>query len=158
MSDSVRELPHEVLLRRYNLQVSSLSRHAQQMKKDLDKTITFLINKSKNGSVNITPSVQSKIETYDRYICDGIFEYLENEEVINNQQSDQLKSGADKVRADKVDDLVDDLEDDDDSKDDNNSKDDNQNNSQSTNDSNNDSSQSSNTEEGGARIGFWDWK
>jgi hypothetical protein len=146
MSDSVRELPHEVLLRRYNLQVSSLSRHAQQMKKDLDKTITFLINKSKNGSVNITPSVQSKIETYDRYICDGIFEYLENEEVINNQQSDQLKSGADKVRADKVDDLVDDLEDDDDS------NDDNQNNSQSQSDS----SEGSNAE--GARIGFWDWK
>jgi hypothetical protein len=146
MSDSVRELPHEVLLRRYNLQVSSLSRHAQQMKKDLDKTITFLINKSKNGSVNITPSVQSKIETYDRYICDGIFEYLENEEVINNQQSDQLKSGADKVRADKVDDLVDDLEDDDDS------NDDNQNNSQSQSNS----SEGSNAE--GARIGFWDWK
>jgi len=146
MSDSVRELPHEVLLRRYNLQVSSLSRHAQQMKKDLDKTITFLINKSKNGSVNITPSVQSKIETYDRYICDGIFEYLENEEVINDQQSNQLKSGADKVRADKVDDLVDDLEDDDDS------NDDNQNNSQSQSDS----SEGSNAE--GARIGFWDWK
>jgi len=146
MSDSVRELPHEVLLRRYNLQVSSLSRHAQQMKKDLDKTITFLINKSKNGSVNITPSVQSKIETYDRYICDGIFEYLENEEVINNQQSDQLKSGADKVRADKVDDLVDDLEDDDDS------NDNNQNNSQSQSNS----SEGSNAE--GARIGFWDWK
>lgn len=146
MSDSVRELPHEVLLRRYNLQVSSLSRHAQQMKKDLDKTITFLINKSKNGSVNITPSVQSKIETYDRYICDGIFEYLENEDVINDQQSNQLKSGADKVRADKVDDLVDDLEDDDDS------NDDNQNNSQSQSNS----SEGSNAE--GARIGFWDWK
>jgi cobalamin biosynthesis protein CobT len=146
MSDSVRELPHEVLLRRYNLQVSSLSRHAQQMKKDLDKTITFLINKSKNGSVNITPSVQSKIETYDRYICDGIFEYLENEDVINDQQSNQLKSGADKVRADKVDDLVDDLEDDDDS------NDNNQNNSQSQSNS----SEGSNAE--GARIGFWDWK
>jgi len=146
MSDSVRELPHEVLLRRYNLQVSSLSRHAQQMKKDLDKTITFLINKSKNGSVNITPSVQSKIETYDRYICDGIFEYLENEDVINDQQSNQLKSGADKVRADKVDDLVDDLEDDDDS------NDNNQTNSQSQSNS----SEGSNAE--GARIGFWDWK
>jgi hypothetical protein len=147
MSDSVRELPHEVLLRRYNLQVSSLSRHAQQMKKDLDKTITFLINKSKNGSVNITPSVQSKIETYDRYICDGIFEYLENEEVINNQQSDQLKSGADKVRADKVDDLVDDLED----------SDDNLNNNQNNSQSQSNSSEGSNAE-GGARIGFWDWK
>jgi hypothetical protein len=147
MSDSVRELPHEVLLRRYNLQVSSLSRHAQQMKKDLDKTITFLINKSKNGSVNITPSVQSKIETYDRYICDGIFEYLENQDVINQDQANQLKSGADKVREDKVDDLVDDLEDNDDS----------QNNNQNNSQSQSDSSEGSNAE-GGARIGFWDWK
>lgn len=149
MSDSVRELPHEVLLRRYNLQVIELSRHAQQMKKDLDKTITFLINKSKDGKVNITPAVQSKIETYDRYICDGIFEYLENKDVINEDQANQLKSGADKVREDKVEDLVDDIEDNDDS------NDDNQNNSQSQDDS---SSESSNTEEGGARIGFWDWK
>jgi cobalamin biosynthesis protein CobT len=147
MSDSVRELPHEVLLRRYNLQVSSLSRHAQQMKKDLDKTITFLINKSKNGSVNITPSVQSKIETYDRYICDGIFEFLENQDVINQDQANQLKSGADKVREDKVDDLVDDLEDNDDS----------QNNNQNNSQSQSDSSEGSNAE-GGARIGFWDWK
>ena len=146
MSDSVRELPHEVLLRKYNLQVSELSNHTQQMKRDLDKTITFLINKSKNGSVNITPTTQSKIETYDRYICDGIFEYLENEEVINDQQSTQLKSGADKIRTDKVDDLVDDLED----------GDDNSNNNQNNSQSQADSSNSSNTE--GAKIGFWDWK
>jgi cobalamin biosynthesis protein CobT len=150
MSDSVRELPHEVLLRKYNLQVSELSNHTQQMKKDLDKTITFLINKSKNGSVNITPTTQSKIETYDRYICDGIFEYLENEQVINDQQSNQLKSGADKVRTDKVDDLVDDIEDSDD--DSNNGSNNNQNNSQSQTDS----TEGSNTE--GTRIGFWDWK
>jgi cobalamin biosynthesis protein CobT len=159
MSDSVRELPHEVLLRKYNLQVSELSNHTQQMKKDLDKTITFLINKSKNGSVNITPTTQSKIETYDRFICDGIFEYLENEEVISDQQSTQLKSGADKVRTDKVDDLVDDLEDseDDSNKDTNPDSNNNQNNSQSQSNSNDNSSESSNTE-GGARIGFWDWK
>ena len=145
MSDSVRELPHEVLLRKYNLRVSELSNHTQQMKRDLDKTITFLINKSKNGSVNITPTTQSKIETYDRYICDGIFEYLENEEVINDQQSTQLKSGADKIRTDKVDDLVDDLEDGD--GDSNDGSNNNQNNSQSQDDS----SES-------AKIGFWDWK
>jgi cobalamin biosynthesis protein CobT len=159
MSDSVRELPHEVLLRKYNLRVSELSNHTQQMKRDLDNTITFLINKSKNGSVNITPTTQSKIETYDRFICDGIFEYLENEEVISDQQSTQLKSGADKVRTDKVDDLVDDLEDSDDdsNKDTNPDSNNNQNNSQSQSNSNDNSSESSNTE-GGARIGFWDWK
>ena len=35
----VRELPHEVLLRRYGLNISQLSNHTQQLKKDLDKVL-----------------------------------------------------------------------------------------------------------------------
>jgi hypothetical protein len=77
------ELPHELLLRKYGLQIAQLSSHTQQLKRDLDKTLTLIINKSRNGEIQITPSTQSKIETYDRYICDGIFEYLEKKDVIN---------------------------------------------------------------------------
>ena len=47
----VRELPHELLLRKYGLKVSQLSTHTQQLKRDLDKTITFIVNKSKNGTI-----------------------------------------------------------------------------------------------------------
>jgi hypothetical protein len=72
-----------------------LSNHTQQLKKDLDKTITFIVNKSKNGKINLTPAVESKIETYDRYICDGIFEFLENKDVITEAQAEQLKDKAD---------------------------------------------------------------
>ena len=129
----IKELPHEVLLRRYGLNVSQLSNHTQQLKKDLDKTITFLVNKSKNGKINLTPAVESKIETYDRYICDGIFEFLENKDVITQSQATQLKDKADDAREDVIDDLKDDS-------------------SKSNTNTNNSSSAS--TE---AKIGFWDW-
>ena len=130
----VRELPHELLLRKYGLNVSELSKHTQQLKKDLDKTITFIVNKSKNGTINLTPAVESKIETYDRYICDGIFEYLENKDVITEAQADALKDKADDIREDVIDDLKDDNDD----------------------TSNSQSSQADSSSE--AKIGFWDWK
>lgn len=139
----VRELPHELLLRKYGLNVSELSNHTQQLKKDLDKTITFIVNKSKNGKINLTPAVESKIETYDRYICDGIFEYLENKDVITNAQADVLKDKADDFREDIMDDLKDDK--------------DHTSNSQSSNFGNS-SQQNSSNQEQGAKIGFWDWK
>jgi hypothetical protein len=132
----IKELPHEVLLRRYGLNVSQLSNHTQQLKKDLDKTITFIVNKSKNGKINLTPAVESKIETYDRYICDGIFEHLESQDVITEAQAEQLKDKADDAREDVIDDLKDDA-----------------NNSTQSNDNSSDPSPAS-TE---AKIGFWDW-
>ena len=131
----VRELPHEVLLRRYGLNISQLSNHTQQLKKDLDKTITFIVNKSKNGKINLTPAVESKIDTYDRYICDGIFEYLESKDVITEAQAEQLKDKADDAREDVIDDLKDD-----------------------DNDSTNSQSSNSDSAPSGAKIGFWDWK
>jgi hypothetical protein len=104
----VRELPHELLLRKYGLKVSQLSTHTQQLKRDLDKTITFIVNKSKNGTINLTPAVESKIETYDRYICDGIFEFLENGDVITETQAGQMKNKANDIRENVIDDLKDD--------------------------------------------------
>jgi hypothetical protein len=131
----VKELPHEVLLRRYGLNISQLSNHTQQLKKDLDKTITFIVNKSKDGKINLTPAVESKIETYDRYICDGIFEFLESKDVITEAQAEQLKDKADDAREDVIDDLKDDAD------------------STQGNDNSNNPSPAS-TE---AKIGFWDW-
>jgi hypothetical protein len=140
----VRELPHEVLLRRYGLNVSQLSNHTQQLKKDLDKTITFIVNKSKNGNINLTPAVESKIETYDRYICDGIFEYLESKDVITEEQAEQLKDKADDAREEVIDDLKDD--------------DQQANNAQNIQSTNNSNSTSSSSNEESVKIGFWDWK
>ena len=148
----VRELPHELLLRKYGLNVSQLSAHTQQLKKDLDKTITFIVNKSKNGNINLTPAVESKIETYDRYICDGIFEYLENKEVITEAQADDLKDRADDIREDVIEDLKEDL------KEDNNETSNVQSSTTNSTSSTKSSSQEQEEEGTGARIGFWDWK
>ena len=75
-----RELPHQLLLRRYGISIGHLNSNAQQLKKDLDRTLQLVLNKAKNGAVKLTPATQSKINTYDRYICDGVFEYLESQE------------------------------------------------------------------------------
>jgi len=96
------ELPHELLMRKYNLSNNDLSKNTRQFKMDLDKTLTMIINKSRNGRIQMTPSTQSKIEAYDRAICDGIFEYLENEEVISESQSDSMESQMDSKRNETI--------------------------------------------------------
>jgi hypothetical protein len=96
------ELPHELLMRKYNLSNNDLSKNTRQFKMDLDKTLTMIINKSRNGRIQMTPSTQSKIEAYDRAICDGIFEHLENEEVISESQSDSIESQMDSKRNETI--------------------------------------------------------
>jgi hypothetical protein len=99
----IRHLPHEFLLRKYGLKIEDMSSHTKQLKGDLDKTLTLLLNRAKNGEVRITPATQSKIETYDRYICDGIFEYLEGQDVITEKQSDAEEKAMDDKRENVID-------------------------------------------------------
>ena len=96
------ELPHESLMRRYNLSIEDLPEKPRQLKTDLDRTIQMVVNKSRNGQIQMTANTQSKIETYDRYICDGIFEYLEDEEVITESQSDSMESQMDSKRSQTI--------------------------------------------------------
>jgi hypothetical protein len=96
------ELPHESLMRRYNLSIEDLPNKPRQLKTDLDRTIQMVVNKSRNGQIQMTANTQSKIETYDRYICDGIFEYLEDEEVITESQSDSMESQMDSKRSQTI--------------------------------------------------------
>ena len=96
------ELPHESLMRRYNLSIEDLPNKPRQLKTDLDRTIQMVVNKSRNGQIQMTANTQSKIETYDRYICDGIFEYLEDEEVITESQSDSIESQMDSKRSQTI--------------------------------------------------------
>jgi hypothetical protein len=130
------ELPHESLMRRYNLSIEDLPSKPRQLKMDLDRTIQMVVNKSRNGQIQMTANTQSKIETYDRYICDGIFEYLEDEEVITESQSDSMESQMDSKRSETI------------------------NSFETTTNTNTTpttatTTQTSNTD---AKIGFWDWK
>ena len=97
-----RELPHQLLLRKYGLNIANMGKHTQQLKKDIDRTLQLVLNKAKNGAVKLTPATQSKIETYDRYICDGIFEYLENQDSVSEQEVEQVEEQMDSKRDDVV--------------------------------------------------------
>ena len=95
---NVKELPHIFLLNRHNLSIDQLSAHTQQLKKDLDKTLVLVINRSKDGNVSLTPQTQQKISTYDRYICDGIFEYLEEQDELSEKQVESEEKKVEEKR------------------------------------------------------------
>lgn len=133
------ELPHESLMRRYNLSIEDLPSKPRQLKMDLDRTIQMVVNKSRNGQIQMTANTQSKIETYDRYICDGIFEYLEDEEVITESQSDSMESQMDSKRSETI----------------NSFETTTNTNTTPTTAQTPQTPQTSNTD---AKIGFWDWK
>jgi hypothetical protein len=143
-----KELPHELLLRKYNLSIDELGKNSQQLKKDIDRTLQLLLNKSKDGKVEVSANTQSKIETYDRYLCDGIFEYLENEEIISESQANSDESNLDDVR-DNMMDKLDDMNSPSESK--------TSTNTSNTNTTTNTTS-SNETTENKAKIGFWDWQ
>jgi hypothetical protein len=143
MSD-ILELPHEVLLRRYGLTINQMSSHTQQLKRDLDRTMQLILNKSRNGRVQVSEATQSKIQTYDRYICDGIFEYLEDKEVKTSSQSDNIENQMDEKRDNVINKM-------DSSSDPSNG----QANAQQTKAPN--TPPASDSSDSKAKIGFWDW-
>lgn len=93
-----KEMPHELLLRRNNVSISDLPSDAQQSKKDFDRTLRAVLSKSNNGEVKITSATKSKIDAYDRYICDGIFELLEQQEINSKAETDieKIKMNAER--------------------------------------------------------------
>lgn len=126
------ELPHELLLRRYSLNVNQLSNHTRQLKNDLDKVLGMILAKSRNGKITMTPATKNKIETYDRYICDGIFEYLENKDVITESQHDSIESQMNVQRGNTLGNI-------------------------NTDSPNTNTPTQNNPSSGDAKIGFWDW-
>ena len=101
----------------------------------------MVVNKSRNGQIQMTANTQSKIETYDRYICDGIFEYLEDEEVITESQSDSMESQMDSKRSQTI-----------------NSFDTKSNNNTTTKTSNTTTTTTTPVSNNDAKIGFWSWE
>tara|TARA_R110000850_G_scaffold13762_4_gene44362 strand:+ start:482 stop:898 length:417 start_codon:yes stop_codon:yes gene_type:complete len=97
-----KEMPHELLLRRNNVSITDLSSDAQQSKKDFDRTLRAVLSKSNNGEVKITSATKSKIDAYDRYICDGIFEFLEQEEINSKAETDIEKIKMDAEREEQM--------------------------------------------------------
>ena len=95
---NVKEFPHTYLMKKYSLTKENLSLHTKQLLTDFNRVIRLVASKSKDGNVNLTPATQNKLETYDRYICEGIFEYLEDAEKISDEQSTQEEEQMEEKR------------------------------------------------------------
>jgi len=112
MSDKIelKELPHQYMFRKYGLNKSMLNADGKQMLTDLEKTLRLVSTNAakKGGNITLTPATQQKIETYDRFICDTIYEYLEDNDKISEKQADTLEGQMDDKRevvAEKMDEL-----------------------------------------------------
>jgi len=90
LEEKLKQLPYQHLLDKHKIAKDNLKPHTKQLITDLNKIITLIINASKKtGEIRITEKNKQKIDTYDRYICDGIFEYLdEEEEKLNSTSAD----------------------------------------------------------------------
>ena len=153
-----RELPHELLMRKYGLSIDQMSNHTKQLKKDLDRALQLVLNKSTNGAVKLTPATQQKIETYDRYICDGIFEFLENQEVLSKEESEKVEDALDDKR-EEVKEKMEDLHEEAKEKASNSSTDNNSEDTPQSNSNTDTPPPPENKGDGGkVKIGFWDWK
>ena len=95
---NVKEFPHTYLMKKYRLTKENLSSHTKQLLTDFNRVIRLVASKSKDGNVNLTPATQNKLETYDRYICEGIFEYLEDSEKLSDAQSTQEEEQMEEKR------------------------------------------------------------
>jgi hypothetical protein len=108
--ENVKQLPHQLLLTRHSINPSDLNSEAKEMLKLFKQTMTAVnTNSKKNGEVRISDAVRNKITAYDRYICDGIFEYLEKETEVSNAQIDSEEENADTHR-DKVEEKIEETE------------------------------------------------
>ena len=84
-------LPYQLLLRKNNIQETDLKRGTQQLIADIKKIRNVLYaqtqRKGITNEIEVSEITQEKIDTYDRHICNDIFEYLDNlEEQNTNSQ------------------------------------------------------------------------
>jgi len=100
MSDIInpKEFPHELLIRRHNINMSELSSNTQQLKADFDQTLQIVLRKSKDGEIKLTEPTRRKLTIYDQYICDGIFSYLEQENKITEAQVEKEEEKLEEKR------------------------------------------------------------
>jgi len=76
------------LMRKENVRISDLDSETQSYIQDLNKVTQLLINKARGGELNITPITERKIKNYDRAICEGIYDYLDERKDVEDSNTD----------------------------------------------------------------------
>lgn len=84
-------LPYQLLLRKNNIQETDLPRGTQQVIADIKKirNVLYAQSQRKGAKFEVSETTQNKIETYDRHICNDIFEYLDELEEKKEEQKEE---------------------------------------------------------------------
>ncbi len=97
------------LLKKEGVSVSDLDSETQSYIKDLKQTTQVLINRAKGGEINVSPQTERKIKNYDRAICEGIYDYIDNKEnepeaqpETSAKEEEQLKAIHEKQKGGEV--------------------------------------------------------
>lgn len=94
------------LMKKEGVKVSDLDSETQEYIKDLKKVTQVLINRAKGGEIKVSPATERKIKNYDRVICEGIYDYLEEKESESQsslKEEEQLKGIYNKQKGGEVD-------------------------------------------------------
>ena len=125
-------LPYQLLLRKNNIQETDLKRGTQQLIADIKKIRNVLYaqtqRKGITNEIEVSEITQEKIDTYDRHICNDIFEYLDELEEKQEAQKEQNTSSQSHSQTT---------------------------NNQTTTHTNNETKDSN---ENSGKIGFWNWE
>lgn len=94
------------LMKKEGVKVSDLDSETQAYIKDLKQVTQVLINRAKGGEIKVSASTERKIKNYDRVICEGIYDYLEEKESesqSSSKEEEQLKEIYNKQKGGQVD-------------------------------------------------------
>ncbi len=83
------------LLKKEGVSISDLDSETQSYIKDLKQTTQVLINRAKGGDIKVSAQTERKIKNYDRAICEGIYDYIDNEgrkSETSDKEEEQLKA------------------------------------------------------------------
>jgi hypothetical protein len=94
------------LMKKEGVKESDLDSETREYIKDLNQVTQVLINRAKGGEIKVSSQTERKIKNYDRVICDGIYDYLEereNQPTSSAKEEEQLKQIYNKQKGGDVD-------------------------------------------------------
>ena len=138
------------LMKKEGVKESDLDSETQAYIKNLKRVTQVLINRAKGGEIQVSSATERKIKNYDRVICEGIYDYLEEKESelqSSSKEEEQLKEIYNKQKGGQVDSSnsnseakgsLDDID-------------------LSPNETTSENNEEEQSEDGGGYVGFWDW-
>lgn len=94
------------LMKKEGVKESDLDSETRAYIKDLNQVTQVLINRAKGGEIKVSAQTERKIKNYDRVICEGIYDYLEERESqpkSSANEEEQLKEIYNKQKGGDVD-------------------------------------------------------